>query len=217
MSELKYKVGDIIDLKKDTNVSKLFDHSIIGLEIKKFLNNNEIYVSDYTIWNQDKSDYWYVDECDILDYSQQVGEQTPSDSRVSGGATVQLGDSVVSDKPVGTFTWAVQQMKEGKKVRCKKLAKELYLCKEGYVITFKSIKDNSNTTFQGLDIDFIDATDWEIYENNIFGDFKVDEKGSISSINFKSYVCDPDEHDILEKAINRARELKQAFKEKNNE
>lgn len=205
MSKLKYKVGDKVDLKKDTNVSKHFDYGIIGLEIKDVFDNNENHISDYAIWNQDKSDYWDVDECDILDYSQQVGEQTPSDSR----ATVRLGDSVVSDNPVGTFSWAVEQMKDGKKVRCKKLAKELYLCKEGYVITFKSIKDNSNTTFQGLDIDFIEATDWEIVEEprqKVFGDFEVISHNQIiDNYHNKIIIGNKEDMDDLEKAIKEAR------------
>ena len=47
----------------------------------------------------------YIKEVDGLDIdefiinNQQVGEQTPSDSRASGGIAVRLGDSVVSDKP----------------------------------------------------------------------------------------------------------------------
>lgn len=64
----------------------------------------------------------------------------------------------------GTFMWAVEQMKQGKNLICNALSKELYLAKDGFVIGFFYRENGNLTKHQGIDIEFIEATDWEIFE-----------------------------------------------------
>lgn len=101
--------------------------------------------------------------------------------------------------PEGSFTWAVAKMMQGKKVKRKHWKRYF-------------IKLNYNNRFVGMDNKVFDiksssvlATDWEIYEENIFGDFEVTEGGDIfcyDRVIFKKDFKD------LEKAIKCAKELK---------
>ena len=114
--------------------------------------------------------------------------------------------------PEGTFMWAVNQMKQGKKVRRNFWAeKSLYI---------KLIDDAGNnfTYASGIiysaGLDSIEATDWEIYEENKFVgeyfEFNVNESGYINQLRDGKYVnhqWQNQDIEAFEKAIIRAREL----------
>lgn len=123
----------------------------------------------------------------------------------------------------GSFMWAVEQMKQGKKVMRKKW--RFTSCK-----SYLYIENKSPGTSRGTDqiflsskhwntnkredsqhfvalLDFVVTTDWEIYEENRFGSFQL-IAGTNEIYNSNGLkVIHPSELNDLEKAIKRAREL----------
>lgn len=68
----------------------------------------------------------------------------------------------IVDKPKrGSFLWAVEQMKQGKKVRCAKWSPGLNVWLD--INTFMN-KNNFGTQEPLLRLDWVAANDWEIYE-----------------------------------------------------
>ena len=104
----------------------------------------------------------------------------------------------------GTFLWAVEQLKQNKQVRRKfwghpELA--MFPSEHGTDIVWNT-KGQEKVEFQ---LNFFTATDWEIYEENKFGHFKVGDDGNIRDM--FDHIVGPYDFDNLEKAIKRAREL----------
>ena len=112
----------------------------------------------------------------------------------------------------GTFKWAVEQMRQGKKVRRK----------DWLVKTFSCFSGETNLLYYGDDINYyanltlqdFEATDWKIFEENTFGDFKVDKTGAIDSIcndscvSFSQKLDDFLEPEIVKIMYNSIKELK---------
>ena len=100
------------------------------------------------------------------------------------------------------FKQAVKWMKEGKKVRRKTWIHPGYLYSNGIHIFHEN--GNELRCF----IEFLEATDFEIYNENNFGDFIVREDLAIlSRYRNSEVICRNNELDDLEKAVKRAREL----------
>lgn len=118
---------------------------------------------------------------------------------------------------VHNFSWAIKQINNGKKV-VRKLFKEYWYCyktkskfSNNNVIMARILKETSSGQKVGKDyslsaIHHLLATDWEIYNDNSFGDFEVLKDGNIR-INKKHPTIMKD-IDNLEKAIKKARSLK---------
>lgn len=102
--------------------------------------------------------------------------------------------------PEGTFMWAVEQMKQGKELRAKSMKQSIIMNGFGWMF-WKGTKDRYSPSTGDME-----STDWEIYEENKFGCFEVIDC-SIYSNNYGQNIT-PEYFDDLEKAIKRARELK---------
>lgn len=169
---MKFKVGDIVNIKPDSDVAQLFDNGLNNLEIRNIEN------AYYGVWESDKSYYWAITEEDL-----------------------ELVESKYN------FMWAVEQMKKGKKVT-RKCVGNWFMIKEGNHLVRKNRNTKHVTKLcQFYDTFEIEATDWEIFEENKFGDF-TSTRGTIN------FIMDGIERgftgkllDDLEKAIKRAREL----------
>lgn len=100
----------------------------------------------------------------------------------------------------GTFMWAVEQMKQGKRVRT-----GLFI--EGLYCTLKNTRIEDNLGERSLDLSHFEATDWEIFEENKFGRFSVSDEGDIWDDNIEDITCTGKHLDDLEKAIKYSKEL----------
>lgn len=120
------------------------------------------------------------------------------------------------ENPEGTFNWAVEQMENGKRVIRKSIRDSCliltYLYWEPSIGEFMKGYNESKKEHEIYRLCFADirATDWEIYEENVFGDYEVKEDGRGVSIYTTDgeFVTSLDYLDDLEKAIKKARELK---------
>ncbi len=106
--------------------------------------------------------------------------------------------------PKGTFMWAVEQELEHEIFRKSKPNKFLRENKFGEL---DMVYQEGAKNHTGLTKDDINATDWEIFEENKFGNLIVDENGNILCKIKGNCLIRNDEFDDLEKAIKFAREL----------
>lgn len=115
------------------------------------------------------------------------------------GEEIKINNCVFVDYPIHSFMWAVEQMKQGKKVRRKRWKHDGYL-----IISNENIYHGNGNDLR-MWVGIIEATDFEVYEENKFGKFKVGFKGSIS---FGKYNIDKKHFNDLENAIKRSREIR---------
>lgn len=177
----KFKVGDKVKFVNPNSVNaRLFNGDLENIKIKKIWEDgayiyNKIIPESYFV-------YFYEIE---LELDEPIG--------------IKLGYSIPA--PVGTFMWAVKQMKAGKKVR-NNLFVDGYYCE----IKNNSIQDNVGET--RLMVRDIESTDWEIFEENKFGFYQVYGGGiSFNGINKDMEIATSKEHiEDLKKAIKRAEE-----------
>jgi len=109
----------------------------------------------------------------------------------------------------GTFMWAVDQMKQSKKVRQKSWAEDmepLYLDQDKIWYKYKSAEFKFPFVYQDFE-----TTDWEIFEENKFGEYAINDLGCLMMITFEgaancTIATTKEEFDNLEKAIKKARE-----------
>jgi hypothetical protein len=117
-----------------------------------------------------------------------------------------LADIAIKLKPIdGTFIWAVEQMKQGKKVRRKSFPdNSRYMFMEDM---HSSIVTDSKYTSYDIELDVVlYSTDWEVYKESRFGPYVVTD-GRINFRNGGNVICEGSQLDNLEKAIKCAREL----------
>lgn len=82
----------------------------------------------------------------------------------------------------GSFMWAVEQMKQGKKVRRKnRFDNKKYIFAKGLDIEY--VLDAEEAKYQLINLEDFEATDWEIYQEK-----KCDLRGQLKAI----YCWDPD-------------------------
>lgn len=110
------------------------------------------------------------------------------------------------NKYVGSFMWAVEQMKQGNKVRRKSLdyGGYIFLNSENFIVPEKSGYHSVPNHIEN-----IEAKDWEIFEENKFGDFEVFNNGHIyfEYHNKKYSIIKPKHLNDLKVAIKLAEEL----------
>jgi hypothetical protein len=107
-------------------------------------------------------------------------------------------------KKEGSFAWAVEMMKLGKKVNRKSYPdKDFYIYADGQTIRMR------NYNHYSVGINSALATDWEIFNENTFGNFEVTNESIIRKKKNKSCMCNntKKEREDLKAAIKRAEEL----------
>ena len=112
---------------------------------------------------------------------------------------------IETEKDKGTFMWAVEQMKQGKKVRRKAWqGKEIFA-----IIESDFIRKYNYWQTPKLDYNDFKATDWEIFEENNIMKELIEECSSSES---KSAMwIDREKLEVfLEKAIKKSREIQNA-------
>ena len=101
----------------------------------------------------------------------------------------------------GSFMWAAEQAKNHKKIRLKKWNKTYYIELSDYA----SLRTVNGSDYIPSIEDYF-STEWEIYEENQFGDYYVSSCGNLLK-NGELFI-QKETFDDLEKAIKRAREYK---------
>lgn len=152
-------------LYDDYKFSDCTDSSSLKQKFKK-MNFNDWFEEDIEI---------LCDKCLVLHSPQNCPEKTKvnHDSYVEGlgdGMKAQSDNvTVIKNKPEeNSFMWAVEQMKQGEKVRRESdINKDFFLFLDNSkVICYKTRTGNEGTTCP-INIEELEATDWEIFKENL--------------------------------------------------
>lgn len=104
----------------------------------------------------------------------------------------------------GTFMWAVEQMKQGKKVRRKSWYNKDCIQIKGKNYFSWDDKLNLELIFN---VEWIEGTDWEIFEENKFGIFMIRDR-MICDHRGKPLFCIREDLLVdMENTLKRAREM----------
>jgi len=167
-----FKVGDIVRFKDSRSENAtFFENGLNGLEVQR------VYGDELIIYESDKSDDWVVDINEVeLDTCPEF--------------TVDEFEKLhhLRKYNIGSFLWAVEQMKEGKKVR-----RNIWSDNTKYVFqkAYYYISDSKTVEFNIYDFE---ATDWEIFKE--YGPYRKEICNIVSKM-----LDNPDDYGIYPTGI----------------
>ncbi len=154
MTAKKFKVGDRVRIRYDLSVGNI-DGLFFNPGMNDFRGKEFMIVSRY-------SDVPGVEDSYCLE-----GVERWSFNDEMLEAVEPTTSGYIKFEKIGTFAWAVEQMKLGKKVKQKSFINpKLYLAipdGSSMILFYRNYEPNSLNN-QGIETTHIEATDWEIYK-----------------------------------------------------